>query len=304
MASELNANNPNFTVQDIQSLQGLTGNRPTSLYVCKIEAINEDNTLEVSILSGEESNKIVHNVRVATPYKTPTSGIVFYPEVGAMGILLVINETYKFIISYFNMGDVLSSIGKQLDLGEIFLKTPFGSYIKMNNDNSIDIHTGSSTALFLDKDEIVEMSESKTSLNISKEVFSGVENNVVHTKEKYYDKDVSSSLSNSEILEEAGDLLYVDIPIEERNPILEISKGNVIDDKGNKVKLSIYESFNPEAAYRLEVKGNKSNFSLMIGKDGSAQIDANILKINCNELDLKGTPETSYKNIVFTKEDD
>ena len=48
------------------------------------------------------------------------------------------------------MGDVLSSIGKQLDLGEIFLKTPFGSYIKMNNDNSIDIHTGSSTALFLD----------------------------------------------------------------------------------------------------------------------------------------------------------
>ena len=124
MASELNANNPNFTVQDIQSLQGLTGNRPTSLYVCKIEAINEDNTLEVSILSGEESNKIIHNVRVATPYKTPTSGIVFYPEVGAMGILLVINETYKFIISYFNMGDVLSSIGKQLDLGEIFLKTP------------------------------------------------------------------------------------------------------------------------------------------------------------------------------------
>ena len=34
-----------------------------------------------------------------------------------------------------------------------------------------------------------------------------------------------------------------------------------LDDKGNKVKLSIYESFNPEAADRLEVKGNKSNFS-------------------------------------------
>lgn len=302
MASELNANNSNFTAKDIESLQGLTGNQATKLYVCKIEAINDDNTLEVTILNGDESNKIIHNVKIATPYKTPTSGMVFIPEVGAMGILLVLSETYKFIISYFNMGDVLSSISKELNLGEIFFKTPFGSYIKMNNDNSIDIHTGSSTALFLDRDEIIEMSENKTSLNIAKEEFSGIENNIVYTTEKYYDKDISSPLSNSEVLEEAGDLLYTDIPIDERKPIMEVSKGNVLDEKGNKVKLSLYESFNPDAAYRLKVEGSKCTFSLMIGKDGSGQIDANILKINCNELDLKETPEVSYENIVFTKE--
>jgi hypothetical protein len=304
MATNISTNSSNYTATDIKTLQGLTGEQATTFNVCKVESINEDKTVNVSILSGNDSNKIIHNVRVASPYKSATSGIAFYPEVGSMAILLTISESYKFIITYFSVSDVTAEITKELDLGEIFFKTPCGSFIKMNNDNSIDIHTGSSTAFLMENDEIMEMSESKTEINLAKEEFSGVKNGNVLSEEKYYDKDIESKLSDSELLEEASDLLYVDIPLEKRVPIIEVSKGSIVDDNNNKVKMSIYDSFNPDVAYMLKVNGSQHSFNLKIGKDGSLQIDANIVKLSCEKLDIEDTTHVKDSKIVFTKDGD
>lgn len=304
MASNIDINNPNFTARDIEILQGTTGEKGLEISVCKVEKINDDKTVDVSILSGSNANKLVHSVKIVTPYKTANTGMILMPEVGATGIMVVLSDVYKFIIGFFNISDALSSLYTEMSPGEFIFRTPQGSHIKMSDNNSIDIHTGSSTALLLDNDAILETSESKTSINIAKEEYSGVSNGTVYNIEKIYDKDISSPLTNSEILTEANDLLYPDIPIDERKPIIEIQKGNVFDESERPVKLSLYESFNPEAAYSLKVDGTESTFKLLIGKDGSVQVMANKIKLDCNEIDLKNTPNISYGDMVFLKEDE
>ena len=124
---------------------------------------------------------------------------------------------------------------------------------------------------------------------------------VVQGVEKWYDNDVESELSNKEIIESVNSLGETYIELTERKPIIEIQKSNVIDDNGDKVKLDIYEDpqENPEACYKLEVDGRKNKFKILIGKDGSIQIEGNVVKVKCNDLDLTESRNIGYSSLNF-----
>ena len=297
--------NTSLPSEMISKLINLTGDVSQEIAVGKVEKINADKTVNVSIITGVDTNKIFNSVRTLSPYKNGESGIVIVPEVGSLVVVVIVNSVYQFIIGYLNYHDNISNLVNNAREGEFIFKTPFGSYIKMNEDNSIDIHSGENSSLFLDKEIFVKASESSYEVDVASEKFSGVKGDIVYTTEKCYDKDISSPQTNKDIVEGLGDLLYPYIEIEERKPVIEISKGNVLDKSNELVKLSIFESNNPLAAYRIKINGIEENPSeILIGKDGSIQIRANVIKIDSNKIDLTGTPKISVKNMNFMKEGD
>lgn len=293
--------NTNLPSEVISKLINLTGDVAQEIAVGKVEKINADKTINVSIITGINTNKIFNGVRILSPYKNGESGVVIIPEVGALVLVVIVNSAYQFIVGYLNYHDNISDLINNAKEGEFIFKTPFGSYIKMNEDNSIDIHTGENSSLFLDKELFVKASESTYEVDVASEKFSGVKGDIVYTSEKCYDKDVKSPQTNKDIVEGLGDLLYPYVEIEQRKPIIEISKGNVLDENNKLVKLSVFETNNPLAAYRIKVDSEGSS-EILIGKDGSIQIRANVIKIDSNKIDLTGTPKISVKNMNFMKE--
>ena len=279
----------------------MLGNSATELAVCRIDKINTDMTVDVTVISGTSNAKMIHRVRLTSPYRNEGNGIIVMPEVGTLVLVAIISDLYQFVISYLNYTDNTVDEIKNLKEGEYLLKSKQGSYIKFNDNQGIDIHSGSNSALFIDNDNLLEVSETKTSINMACESTSGVVNNVVQGVEKWYDNDVESELSNKEIIESVNSLGETYIELTERKPIIEIQKSNVIDDNGDKVKLDIYEDpqENPEACYKLEVDGRKNKFKILIGKDGSIQIEGNVVKVKCNDLDLTESRNIGYSSLNF-----
>ena len=219
----------------------MLGNSATELAVCRIDKINTDMTVDVTVISGTSNAKMIHRVRLTSPYRNEGNGIIVMPEVGTLVLVAIISDLYQFVISYLNYTDNTVDEIRNLKEGEYLLKSKQGSYIKFNDNQGIDIHSGSNSALFIDNDNLLEVSETKTSINMACESTSGVVNNVVQGVEKWYDNDVESELSNKEIIESVNSLGETYIELTERKPIIEIQKSNVIDDNGDKVKLDIYE---------------------------------------------------------------
>lgn len=279
----------------------MLGNSATELAVCRIDKINTDMTVDVTVISGTSNAKMIHRVRLTSPYRNEGNGIIVMPEVGTLVLVAIISDLYQFVISYLNYTDNTVDEIRNLKEGEYLLKSKQGSYIKFNDNQGIDIHSGSNSALFIDNDNLLEVSETKTSINMACESTSGVVNNVVQGVEKWYDNDVESELSNKEIIESVNSLGETYIELTERKPIIEIQKSNVIDDNGDKVKLDIYEDpqENPEACYKLEVDGRKNKFKILIGKDGSIQIEGNVVKVKCNDLDLTESRNIGYSSLNF-----
>ena len=296
--------NTNLPSEVIKTLIDLTGETTQELAVARVEKINTDKTVNVCIVSGTNSNKIFNSVRILSPYKSGESGIIAMPEVGSIALVAIVNTAYQFIIGYLNYHDNVTNIVSNAKEGEMIFQTPFGSYIKMNEDNTVDIHTGENSSLFLDKTMIVRASESNYTVDVAGERFSGVEGDIVYNNEKWYDEDVKSNQSNKDLVEGIGDLLYPYIELEERKPILEISKGNVLDENNKQVRLSIFESKNPEAAYRIKINSESRPCQILIGKDGSIQIEANVIKIDSKKIDLTNTPKMTVTNMNIMKEFD
>ena len=279
----------------------MLGNSATELAVCRIDKINTDMTVDVTVISGTSNAKMIHRVRLTSPYRNEGNGIIVMPEVGTLVLVAIISDLYQFVISYLNYTDNTVDEIRNLKEGEYLLKSKQGSYIKFNDNQGIDIHSGSNSALFIDNDNLLEVSETKTSINMACESTSGVVINVVQGVEKWYDNDVESELSNKEIIESVNSLGETYIELTERKPIIEIQKSNVIDDNGDKVKLDIYEDpqENPEACYKLEEERRKNKFKILIGKDGSIQIEGNVVKVKCNDLDLTESRNIGYSSLNF-----
>lgn len=294
--------NTNLPSEIIKKLIDLTGETTQELAVGRIEKINPDKTINVSIVTGTNTNKIFNSVRMLSPYKNGESGIIAMPEIGSLVLIAIVNTAYQFIIGYLNYHENTSNLVNNAKEGEFIFQTPFGSYIRMNEDNTVDIHTGENSSFFLDKDMIVRASESNYTVDVAGERFSGIQGGVVYNEEKWYDEDVSSPQTNEEMIENIGDLLYPYIELNERKPIIEISKGNVLDENNRQVKLSIFESNNPLAAYRLKINGEENDCQILIGKDGSIQINANVIKIDSKKIDLIGTPRVDVNKMNILKE--
>ncbi len=300
----MSAVNTNLPSEVIKTLIDLTGETTQELAVARVEKINNDKTVNVCIVSGTNSNKIFHSVRMLSPYKSGESGIIAMPEVGSIALVAIVNTAYQFIIGYLNYHDNITQVVNETKEGEMIFKTPFGSYVKMGEDNTVDIHTGENSSLFLGKEMIIKAAESNYTVDVAGERFSGVEGNIVHNSEKWYDEDIKSNQSNSELIESIGDLLYPYAELEDRKPILEISKGNVLDSNNEKVTLSVFESKNPEAAYRIKINSEGKPGQILIGKDGSIQIEANVIKIKSKKIDLTDTPKMTVSNMNIMKEGD
>lgn len=290
------------TVSNIEKYNSnMLGNTPTQLAVCKIDKINSDMTVDVTVMSGTSGTKIIHRVRLTSPYRNEGDGIIVMPEVGSLAIVAIISDVYQFIISYLNYSDSSVEDIRNLKEGEYLLKSKQGSYIKFNDNQGIDIHSGSNSAIFIDNDSLSEVTETKTSINMACESTAGVIDNIVQGVEKWYDKDVESEFSNEDIVDSVASLGEAYIELKERKPIIEIQKANVIDDLNKKVKLELYEDpkDNPDACYKLEVSNDNNKFKILIGKDGSMQVEANVLKLKCNNLDLTQSNKLSYSSLNF-----
>lgn len=279
----------------------MLGNTKTELAVCRIDKINSDMTVDVTVISGVSGTKMIHRVRLTSPYRNEGNGIIVMPEVGALAIVAIISDVYQFILSYINYSDSNVEEIRDLKEGEYLLKSKQGSYIRFNDNQGIDIHSGSNTAIFLDNDCLTEVSETKTSVNIANESISGIVDGVVQGVEKWYDNDVESELSNQDIVDSVSSLGETYIELKERKPIIEIQKGNVINESKENVKLSLYElpEDNPIACYKLEVNGSKGALKILIGKDGSIELEGNVVKLKCNNLDLTNSNNISYSALNF-----
>lgn len=280
----------------------MLGNTQTQLAVCRIDKINSDMTVDVTVMSGTSGTKMIHRVRLTSPYRNEGDGIIVMPEVGSLAIIAILSDVYQFIISYINYSDSNVEDIRSLKEGEYLLKSKQGSYIKFNDNQGLDMHSGSNSAIFLDNDSLLEVTETKTSINVACESVAGVVDDIVQGVEKWYDKDVESELSNDEIVESVASLGETYIELKERKPIIEIQKANVTDSSNNKVKLELYEDpqENPEACYKLEVSGKEDNkFKILIGKDGSIELEGNVVKLKCNDLDLTESHKLSYSSLSF-----
>lgn len=280
----------------------MLGNSPTELAICRIDKINSDMTVDVTVISGASGTKMIHRVRLTSPYRNEGDGIIIMPEVGALAIVAIISDVYQFIISYINYSDSNVEEIRNLKEGEYLLKSKQGSYIKFNDNQGLDMHSGSNSAIFLDNDSLLEVTETKTSVNVACESVAGVVGDIVQGVEKWYDKDIESELSNDEIVESVASLGETYIELKERKPIIEIQKANVVNDSNEKVKLELYEDpqENPDACYRLEVNGNEgSKCKILIGKDGSIELEGNVVKLKCNDLDLTESHKLSYSSLNF-----
>lgn len=279
----------------------MLGNSQTQLAVCRIDKINSDMTVDVTVISGSSGTKMIHRVRLTSPYRNEGNGIIVMPEVGALAIVAVISDMYQFILSYLNYSDNTVDEVRNLKEGEYVLKSKQGSYIKFNDNQGIDIHSGSNTALFIDNDSLSEATETKVSINVANESVSGIVDGIVQGVEKWYDNDIESELSNEEIVNSVSSLGETYIELNERKPIIEIQKGNVVNEAKEKVKLSLYEEpkNNPDACYKLEVNSNKGNFKILIGKDGSLELEGNVVKLKCSNLDLTNSNNISYSSLNF-----
>ena len=284
-----------------QYKNSMLGNAAQQIAVCRIDKINSDMTVDVTVMSGTSGTKMIHRVRLTSPYRNEGNGIIIMPEVGTLALVAIISDVYQFIISYLNYSDNNVEDIRELKQGEYILKSKEGSYIKFNDNQGIDIHSGGNSAIFIDNDSLFEVSETKTSTNIACESTSGVINDIVQGVERWYDKDIESELTNDEIVDSMASLGESYLEIKERKPIIEIQKGNVVDNSGKKVKLSLFENpeENPEACYKLEVNGSATKFKIIIGKDGSMELEGNSLKIKCNDLDLTESNNLSYSSLNF-----
>lgn len=279
----------------------MLGNSATQLAVCRIDKINSDMTVDVTVISGASGTKMIHRVRLTSPYRKEGNGIIVMPEIGALAIVAVISDVYQFVLSYLNYSDNSVEEIRNLKEGEYLLKSKQGSYIKFNDNQGIDIHSGSNTAVFLDNDSLSEVTETKSSINIASESTSGVIDGVVQGIEKWYDSDVESELSNKDIVNCVSSLGETYIELKERKPIVEIQKGNVVDEFKEKIKLNLYEDpvNNPDACYKLEINSSKGSLKILIGKDGSIELEGNSVKLKCNNLDLTESNNISYSSLNF-----
>lgn len=280
----------------------MLGNSQTELAVCRIDKINSDMTVDVTVMSGTSGTKMIHRVRLTSPYRNEGDGIIVMPEVGALAIVAIISDVYQFIISYINYSDSNVEEIRNLKEGEYLLKSKQGSYIKFNDNQGIDMHSGSNSAIFLDNDSLLEVTETKTSINIACESTTGIIDDIVQGVEKWYDSDVDSNLSNYDIVENVSSLGDTYIDLKERKPIIEIQKANVINDSNEVVKLELYEDVqeNPDACYKLEVNGSAGGkCKILIGKDGSIELEGNVVKLKCNDLDLTNSHKLSYSSLSF-----
>lgn len=279
----------------------MLGNSTTQLAVCRIDKINSDMTVDVTVISGVSGTKMIHRVRLTSPYRNEGDGIIVMPDIGALAIVAIISDVYQFVLSYLNYSDNSVEDIRNLKKGEYLIKSKQGSYIKFNDNQGIDMHSGSNTALFLDNDSLSEATETKTSINVASESVSGVVEGVVQGVERWYDKDIESDLTNSEIVDSVSSLGETYIELNERKPIIEIQKGNVVDEFKKNVKLNIYEESedNPDACYKLEVNGSKGILKILIGKDGSIELEGNSVKLKCNNLDLTESNNISYSSLNF-----
>lgn len=281
----------------------MLGNTSTQLVVCRIDKINSDMTVDATVISGASGTKIIHRVRLTSPYRNEGDGIIVMPDVGALAIVAIISDMYQFVLSYINYSDKNVEDIRNLKEGEYLLKSKKGSYIKFNDNQGIDIHSGNNSALFIDNDVLSEVSETKTSINIASESMHGIIDGVVQGVEKWYDNDIESGLTNEELVNSISSLGETYIELKERKPIIEIQKGNVIDGSKQNVTLSLYENpeENPEACYQLKINSKNSDDGcrILIGKDGSVEIISNVVKVKCNDIDLTESNNISYSSLNF-----
>ena len=118
----------------------MLGNSATELAVCRIDKINTDMTVDVTVISGTSNAKMIHRVRLTSPYRNEGNGIIVMPEVGTLVLVAIISDLYQFVISYLNYTDNTVDEIRNLKEGEYLLKSKQGSYIKFNENQGIDIH--------------------------------------------------------------------------------------------------------------------------------------------------------------------
>ena len=273
---------------------------PQHIALCRIEKVNPDATVDVTLVSEGAGTKTISRVRLASPYKYNDTGAIFMPEVGALAVIAIISDLYQIIIGYVNQSDGIVEEIANMEDGEFLFQTKAGSYIKFNDNKSIDIHSGENSTLVVGKDNILEATEFKQSFTVASENTQGMEGDIVYNIERCYDKDIESTLDNEELVQEASMSSTLGIDIIERVPILEIQKGNVVKN-GEPVKLSLYEeeADNPDACYMIEVASKGVPCRIMIGKDGSVQVEGNVVKLKCEELDLTESDLVSFTNLNF-----
>lgn len=299
--------------QTVESSEDTLGIISQTMQLCRVEQVNSDLTVDVSVLSGNRTTATLNGVKVSSAYMRGTSGMVSMPEVGSIGVVAIISSVHQVILGFLNYGAPIDKEIYSMSEGEHFIRNEQGAAVRWNDNGGIDMSSSGTSSFHIAPDIIVEGSESKASATVASESFSGIDGDIVHSIEKCYDKDIEVDMTHDEIM---SSMDYSDMPSlyeKERTAVLEIQKGNVIEDVYDnesmivkKVKLDLYtfDEDNPEAAYRIKVMSEEgNNCSILIGKDGSVQVDANVLKINTDMIDMYKSRDIEYDKLNFMRKD-
>ncbi len=250
--------------RNLRNLENSATKAPLEL--CKIEKVNTDNYTVSAYFFSSKVNK--DNVAFCFPYTNLDKGIMFMPEVGALGVAFWSYRNEPIIVSFLaptimledgtvtrvnpSMGNfmleplnegefLLVSSGRSFIKGDIYgsllMSTPLFNYIKLDEA----LHT-----IFLN-------SENSNFIDESRNIFTGIakENSVpmvVGTP-----SDVIYLTENIERVYETSDnTITLDVDEVEALPaVLEIQKGNVFDII-NGVK-TLLENVDASIKYRMQV---------------------------------------------------
>lgn len=273
-----------------QQVKEISGKTFMSANLCKVEKVNQDSlTIDAFII---ETSKTVKNVPICSPVRRLGNGLLSLPEIGSLCLMLTIGSGNNFIIGFLSYSST-SDLGESLNDGEILLRSSDDNFLKLDNSGNISIMSKGISGVSFQKDLVDISSITIKQKTLAKEAISGSVKNIVRDVEKWYDKPIESILSTEELIDSI--LKDKDVIINKPEPILEIQRGNVVDDNDNILKLQLYEADenNPELCYRLAVnKQNNQVFSISIGKDGSCIIKGKELIFDFEKLDM-----TKVKNI-------
>ncbi len=260
----------------------------SKIELCKIESINiAEMTASVQLIG---NSQIMHEVPFCLPARFFDRGILYLPEEGALGVLVITEKKQPFIISFVSFKD-MEEISEDLLPGEILIQSKGYSFIK--EDNAGNLLLGSPAGNFIvvkNDNEITQVSSTNTNNTLAKEFISGIVNNVVMEMEKIYDSEPTSSLSFDEIVEKV--MKNQEVSLQNPSPVIVIEKGNAVDESGQKVKLEIDSNpdNNYEIAYRITIKDQSGNeqLSMAIDKAGRAKIVGEKLILDFESVSLSG----------------
>ena len=288
-----------------QRVKDVAGATMVNIELCKVEVVNSA-TMTLDVLRLSNAKKLT-GVPFCTPVRLMDKGMIVLPEIGAVGILATTAKREFFVIGFLSYANS-DSLKEVLTQGEMLFQSSGYGFLKMDDSGNLLLSSSSNTLSYLNETESGNISINLKSSTAARDIVSGIINNVVHEIERCYDKDISTLLSPDDLVNSV--LLDESIDIIKPTPVLEIQKGNVVDDNYNIVKLQIFENENPDACYSIKVLNNTEiKMQILIGKDGSVQLIANKLQLECNVLDLKNvknfTPnmfaydgyEDTYSNI-------